>query len=192
MKIQITLNSNSKKNLNDTISDFIDIVGSNDILKSIYKAIHWTTFCLFRDGGTNTLFTLLKPVFENIAKGFFSDYSIIATPQNPVLTKKGEQLYVTVDVKDIDYNKSLQNNQQRIIIGLKKLPLDNIVWKILGVHKAERISKYSLLLSKISDNKKEAIIKKLIKLFNSIICRMLSGVLADNKIALGVTKIALA
>ena len=65
MKVNITLKSKSKKNLNDTIFDIIDNSVNGDVQKFGIKAAYWT-FGIFGDNGSNTLFALVHSLLENI------------------------------------------------------------------------------------------------------------------------------
>lgn len=191
MKVNITLKSNGNKNLNDTIYDIIDNSVDGGIQKFGAKAAYWT-FGIFGDNGSNTLFALVHSLLENLIKDFFSDNNIYATPQNLVLTKKGEELQGSIDVDDIDYIKSLTINQQRIIDGLKTLAPNNIAWEIIGMLDEDTTPIVTSVLQIVNDEKKETIIKLLIKEFHSNICKAFTGFFADNKIDLAVESISLA
>ena len=190
MKIEINLNPNNKKTLNDAIYDIIDTHIDGDIQKVGFKATYWA-FGIFGDNGNNALFSLVRSFFENETKKFLKDNDIYATAKNLVLTKKGEELHISVDIEDIDYTKSLTINQQRIIDALRKLSPDNVAWEILGVLQDDTNIIVSSVLETVSDEKKEAIIKLLIKQFHSNICKAITNALAGNKIGLCVKKISL-
>lgn len=190
MKINIILSPNGKKNLNDTIYDVIDNCVPGDVQKFGAKAAHWT-FGIFGDGGTNALFSLAKPIFENLAKSFFNDNNIYASPHNLVLTKKGEELHGSIDIENIDYLKSITKNQQRIIDGLKTLAPDNVAWAIIDVIDDDTDDILTSVLTTVNNKKKEAIIKLLVNEFHSNICKAFTDFMADAKIGLAVKKITI-
>jgi hypothetical protein len=190
MKISIILIPNGKKNLNDTIYDIIDTCVNGDVQKFGAKAAYWTSG-IFGDNGNNALFSLLHSFFESLANSFLKDNNIPATVKNLVINKKGEELDVSIDLEDIDYKVSVTNNQERIIDALKNLSPENVAWDILGVLQGDTDTIVSSVLDTVNDEKKEKIIKLLINKFHPNICKALTGLLADNKIGLGVKNLSL-
>ena len=104
--------------------------------------------------------------------------------------KDHEMLNVTATARNIEYSKSLAENYNRIMDGLKQLPADHIVRKILDTLQDDKIAVVSALLDAISEKKKEAIIKLLIGEFHESLCAFLTKLLNDNKIELAIKKIS--
>ena len=75
--------------------------------------------------------------------------------------------------------------------GLKQLPADHIVRKVLDTLQDDKNKVVSALLDAISEEKKEMIIKLLIGEFHDNLCTFITGLLNDNKIELAIKKISL-
>lgn len=190
MLINIKLWPNSKKNLNDTIYDIIDIIpNKTDVEKFGIKAGYWTAG-IFGDGGTNTVFSWVSDIFKNLIENIMKNNHIYADIQKVTVEKDHEMLNVTATARSIEYSKSLAENYNRIMDGLKQLPADHIVRKILDTLQDDKIAVVSALLDAISEKKKEAIIKLLIGEFHESLCAFLTKLLNDNKIELAIKKIS--
>lgn len=190
MLINIKLWPNSKKNLNDTIYDIIDIIpNKTDVEKFGIKAGYWTAG-IFGDGGTNTVFSWVSDIFKNLTENIMKNNHIYADIQKVTVEKDHETLNVTATARNIEYSKSLAENYNRIMDGLKQLPADHIVRKILDTLQDDKIAVVSALLDAISEKKKEEIIKLLIGEFHESLCAFLTKLLNDNKIELAIKKIS--
>ena len=191
MLINIKLWPNSKKNLNDTIYDIIDIIpNKTDVEKFGIKAGYWTAG-IFGDGGANTVFSWVSDIFKNLTENIMKNNHIYADIQKVTVEKDHEMLNVTATARNIEYSKSLAENYNRIMDGLKQLPADHIVRKILDTLQDDKIAVVSALLDAISEKKKEEIIKLLIGEFHESLCAFLTKLLNDNKIELAIKKISL-
>ena len=185
MKIKAVLNPVGGKNLNDSIYDIIDTQIKEDIKKIAIKATYWA-FGIFGDNGNNKLFALVCSFFEDFANKIMHENSIYASAKNLDITKNGDELFVSVDVEDVDYTKSVTLNKQRIIDGLKNISPDNIAWNILDLLEEDTDVILSSVLKTEKKKKKESIIRLLINQFQSNICNAISNALADGKIALSI------
>ncbi len=191
MKIKIQVKPNGKKNLNDTIYDIIDIIpNKTDIEKFGIKAGYWTAG-IFGDGGTNTVFSWVGDIFKDLAKNAMQNNHIYADILKVTVEKDHETLNVTVIAENIEYSKSLSENYERIMDGLKQLPADHTVRKVLDTLQNDKNKVVSALLDAISEKKKEAIIKLLIEEYHESLRGFITKLLNDNKIQLAIKEISL-
>ena len=107
MLINIKLWPNSKKNLNDTIYDIIDIIpNKTDVEKFGIKAGYWTAG-IFGDGGTNTVFSWVSDIFKNLIENIMKNNHIYADIQKVTVEKDHEMLNVTATARNIELSKKL-------------------------------------------------------------------------------------
>lgn len=190
MKIKIVLAPSGKKNLNDTIADTVHQKVDNLPLKAGIL-VGYKLAGIFGDSGTNTALSLVRGIFEKIAKDNLHKNHIYADVKKLTVEKNGEKLDVTLEAENILYSKSITENFQRIMDGLKKLPEDHIVIKVLDTLQDDKAAVVSALLDAVSEEKKEAIIKLLVGEFHEKLCSFIAKLLSDNNIQLTVKTISL-
>lgn len=190
MNIMIKLVPNSGKGLDDTVCDMVDNLDSNVAVKLAIKAGYRTTG-VFGDDATNTVVSWFNGVVMEITRKMLKDNHIYAEVKKITVEKEEETLRLALEVDHIQYEKSLIKNLKRIVSGLQKLPEDHIVRTILDILQEDKEAVVSALLSAISDEKKEDIIKVLVEKYHDNLCSLLTNLINENKINLAIVALTL-
>lgn len=96
----------------------------------------------------------------------------------------GETGIVTLSLDGINYIGIIKKNLTFILDGIKKNFPDIVVWDILDILAKDTQTVLDGIFNPISDEKMEAIIKLLVKTYETELCKLITGVLIKEDFAL--------
>lgn len=191
MRIQVTLTPDKSKTIHDSIRKSIDAyvaVGLNLVAKLAYNIASYPG----NDSLNQGLRLLLSvPKIKNKLIGYVSadDYAALRDGLTVAIVRD-TQGCVTLNTDGVSVNGILKKNLPVVLDAVKKADKDNIARNILDILQDDAALILTHALSSLSEEKTEAIVRLLVRKYQSALCEALTTLLRKKKCDFVIREIA--
>lgn len=169
--------------INNLADDGVHILGVNYLGELALHHIRKLVYNRSVDDFTFDLVIVLPLLKDNTSK-YLTNAEYDELSKRISVKFSGETGIVTLSLDGINYIGIIKKNLTFILDGIKKNFPDIVVWDILDILAKDTQTVLDGIFNPISDEKMEAIIKLLVKTYETELCKLITGVLIKEDFAL--------